>query len=784
MLHEHLIPVTSPIACPENIVVFGNKRITVLTPCLFRLEENDNRDFCDDATQVVWFRNHSPIDFQVDFQQNQVIIHTSEVTFLCHEDIRKSCIIFPDGKTVPLTNNDNLLGTYRTLDCCDGDFYIPYDGKRSQGKRIQLENGIVSRSGVAVYDDSNSLILKQDGTLEPRKNNSTDIYIFAYGTNYRKALQGLYQICGSTPHIPRYALGNWWSRYHAYTEKEYLDKMDTFADSDIPFTVATVDMDWHWSESMPEGVDGWTGYSWNTNLFPDYQRFLSQLHNRNMHVTLNLHPADGVRPFEDMYEEMAEQMGYNPEEHIDIPFDITNETFINAYFDVLHKPYEKKGVDFWWIDWQQGQRSSMIGLDPLWALNHYHYLDISKEKEALILSRYAGIGSHRYPIGFSGDTYVTWDTLNYLPYFTSTATNCGYTWWSHDIGGHMGGEKDNELYVRFIQFGVFSPINRLHSTKSPTFLKEPFSYQNGSGLIAKEFLKLRHAMIPFLYSASCKTAEQGVALIEPMYYEYPTEQSAYECPGQYLFGGQFIAAPVTKKSTLYGMVTNNVWIPEGRWTDFFTGDVYHGGKWKSITRYLDSFPLLAKEGAFFLLDGNPSGNKVSLPKVLKVVVFQGSGSYQLYEDNNAKRAITEFRSNQISNQVQKVNITISDEYEILPSRDLLIEFRNVLKGQVTISVNGNTLPCQVRYSEYTTVLIPNICVNKSYEITISETADEQTKRNVAIQRILTEFEWTNSEKDTLYEKLSVANTLEQYKKTVEESVLPDIFKLRLLEIEF
>lgn len=784
MLHKHLIPTTFPIASPENIVLFGNKRITVLTPCLFRLEENDEQSFCDEATQVVWFRNQSPIDFQIDLQQDQITIHTSEVIFLCHEDITKSQIIFHDGKTIPLTNRNNLLGTYRTLDCCDGDFYIPYGNERSQGKKIHLENGILSSSGVAIYDDSRSLILKQDGTLEPRKIVSTDIYIFAYGTNYREALQGLYQICGSTPPIPRYALGNWWSRYHAYTEKEYLDKMDTFANAGIPFTVATVDMDWHWSESMPDGVSGWTGYSWNTDLFPDYQQFLSQLHNRNMHVTLNLHPADGVRPFEDMYKEMAEQMGYDPEDNVTIPFDITNETFINSYFDVLHKPYEKDGVDFWWIDWQQGQLSLMDGLDPLWSLNHYHYLDIAKEKEALILSRYAGIGSHRYPIGFSGDTYVTWDTLSYLPYFTSTASNCGYTWWSHDIGGHMSGEKDNELYVRFIQFGVFSPINRLHSTKSPVFSKEPFSYQNGSGLIAKEFLKLRHAMIPFLYTASCKTAEQGIALIEPMYYEYPMEKDAYECPNQYLFGGQLIAAPITRKSTSYGMVTNNVWLPEGIWTDFFTGDVYHGGKWKSITRYLDSFPLLAKEGAFFPLDGKPCGNKVSLPTVLKVAVFQGNGNYQLYEDENTNRAVTEFYSKQISSQTQIITVMEKDDHGILPIRDLLLEFRNVLEGQVIVSVEGTIIPCKVCYTDYTIVLIPNIRTNITYEITVTEAADEQRKLHVAIQRVLTEFEWLNSEKEILFEKLISANTLEQYKKIIEKSTLPDIFKSRLLEIEF
>ena len=103
-------------------------------------------------------------------------------------------------------------------------------------------------------------------------------------------------------------------------------------------------------------------------------------------------------------------------------------------------------MDFWWLDWQQGTVTDIPGLDPLWALNHYHTLDSGrKDKRPLILSRYAGLGSHRYPIGFSGDSHMTWKSLDFQPYFTNNAANAGYTWWSHDIGGHMRGIQDDEL---------------------------------------------------------------------------------------------------------------------------------------------------------------------------------------------------------------------------------------------------------------------------------------------------------------------------------------------------
>ena len=170
---------------------------------------------------------------------------------------------------------------------------------------------------------------------------------------------------------------------------------------------------------------------------------------------------------------------------------MSSKRFLEAYFRILHHPLEQDGVDFWWIDWQQGTASAKDGLDPLWALNHYHYLaHAARHRHPLIMSRYAGIGSHRYPIGFSGDTTISWATLRLMPYFTATAANCGYSWWSHDIGGHHLGEKDDELYLRFLQFGVFNPINRMHCTDSPMLTKEPWAYENGIGQLAADALRL------------------------------------------------------------------------------------------------------------------------------------------------------------------------------------------------------------------------------------------------------------------------------------------------------
>ena len=780
MLHKHLIAVTAPEANPDNIICYGNRRISVLTPCLFRVEEDEEANFLDEATQAVWFRNMPAVPYEFEKTEEEAIVRTEKATLVLCRDMDKSYVLL-GGKKAMIDNAQNLLGTCRTLDCCDGDFFIPLFGERKDGHTIELEKGVVSRNGVAVYDDSATLILAKEGTLAPRKREK-DLYVFACGREYREAVKTLYRICGGVPRIPRFALGNWWSRYHSYSDREYLGAMDSFAQRGIPFTVATIDMDWHWSENLAGGEDGWTGYSWNTELFPDYRGFLQKLHDRGLHVTMNLHPALGVRNFEDMYEEMAERMGIDPASGEAVPFNIGDADFVNAYFDILHRPYEREGVDFWWIDWQQGTSSDMAGLDPLWGLNHYHTLDISREKTSLILSRYSGVGAHRYPVGFSGDTHVTWDTLRYLPYFTSTAANIGYTWWSHDIGGHMGGEKDNELYVRFVQFGIFSPINRLHSTKNDIFTKDPAAYGNGAGLIAREYLRLRHAMIPFLYSASCETAEQGLALVEPTYYDYPEEESAYQCPGEYMFGRQLLAAPVTEKSSAGGMAETEVWLPPGTWTDFFTGDEYEGGKWQKMARGLDSFPLLAKEGGFFVLDGRREGNSVSLPRRLSVMVFSGEGNYSLYEDEGRRRAVTVFSSDRPEQNVQRLRFSVEDSGGILPERCLVIEFRNIMRGAVTIRKNGDVAEGEIQEGDFLTVTLKNIQPNSEYELVVVGEFDIREKYEDRLRRIITLLEWDNAEKEKIYAALRRADSEREYVQILQRSSLPEIYRLRLSEL--
>lgn len=797
MLNRHLIPETRPVALAENMVFFKNYRITVLQESLFRIEQNDNLTFCDEATQSIWFRDFPQTMYRIETIEDKLCILTEKATVVVDDDLKKSYCKLASEEKISLFNKGNLQGTCETLDGCSGNMRISYD---ENGKEhiipLVLEEGVISREGVALLDDSDSLILQRNGMIKVREEQERDIYVFAFGHDYRNAVKALYALAGQVPLLPRYALGNWWSRYKAYTQKEYLHLMDSFEKSRIPFTVATIDMDWHWSDTLDEkfaitqsgkndlwhgGTHGWTGYSWNRELFPDYREFLDKLQQKNLAVTLNLHPAMGVRYFEDCYKEMANAVGIDPQTEQCVAFDMTDEKFINAYFEILHRPYEKDGVSFWWIDWQQGNESKIRGLKPLWALNHYHFLDNALYHTPLILSRYCGIGSHRYPIGFSGDTYVTWETLQYMPYFTATAANIGYGWWSHDIGGHMLGSKDDELYIRFIQFGVFSPINRLHSSCCETFSKEPGYFRNGVGKIAEEYLRFRHRLIPFLYTASYVNREEGRVLIEPMYYEYPEDKEAYQCQGQYLFGKQLLVAPIVSKSIEYGISKTRVWLPKGRWTDIFTGFSYEGGKTVEMYRYLEEIPVLASQGTILVLDGGTYTNRVDNPETLEVWLFNGNGEYTLYEEYGDAPVKTVFVLQEDGHE-QRLKFSAYERkrtYNI--KRNFIFTFKNITFGEVEVLKNGKKIVCEVDDSGQLSVIIQGFSYDDEYEIVIHYYRKEEERYRNILAREIACVQWTNEEKEKLYD--NIAKNPTQSSEYIENSGLPEIYKKRLLEIE-
>ncbi|MEQ8819319.1 MAG: glycoside hydrolase family 31 protein [Sumerlaeia bacterium] len=618
---------------PASVVVQDNARFTILTPQLVRLEWADDGQFEDRPSLRFPYRNLPVPAYSVMEDDGALVIETEALelryegqgTFTSENlSIRLKSLETPFTWRPGMVDEGNLGGTVRTLDSVSGP--------------TELQPGLVSRDGWVWVDDSEALLFGRDGWPEPRQPGARqDGYFFGYGHNYQEAVRDFTRVSGAPPLPPRWSFGAWWSRYWAYSEQELKDLVAEFREHDVPLDVLVIDMDWH--------LDGWTGYTWNPEYFPDPEDFLAWVHDQGLHVTLNLHPHDGVGAHEAAFEDMARSLGQDPAETERIPFQIADRAYMEAYFKHLHHPLERQGVDFWWMDWQQGETSDLPGLDPLFWLNHLHWMDMVTNPERrdlrpMTFSRWAGLGGQRYQIGFSGDTYSNWDSLGFQPEFTAAAANVAYPYWSHDIGGHFLGPVPGEVYARWIQFAALNPFLRTHATKNPNAERRIWAFEPEVFHAARKAFHLRYALLPYIYTAAWRAHDAIEPMVKPLYYQWPEMAEAYEYKDEYLFGDQMLVAPVAEPvGGASRCAARTLWLPPGRWQLWHTGQTFEGPAVATVMVALDEVPLFLRGGAIVPMMPKRSRTGDPAPEDLDIRVAPGlAGEFTLYEDDGVSTA--------------------------------------------------------------------------------------------------------------------------------------------------
>ena len=650
-----------PVADPRAVVIAGHARFSVLTPQLVRMEWAADGKFEDHATLVFLNRKLPVPEFTHETARDggRTVIKTSVLT-LEYAPGNLDGKFSADNLSITFSLNGkemvwkpgmedigNLLGTTRTL-----------DGVR--GSDVKLEPGLISRDGWTVVDDSTRALFDSANfafsegeqsawpwVMSRRPGDRQDWYFFGYGHDYKRALYEFTLVAGKIPLPPRFALGAWWSRYWSYTDQEFNELISGFQQHDVPLDVLVIDMDWHptFSELAGEGkVDasgqelGWTGYSWNRLLFPNPDQFLAHVHQQGLKATVNLHPASGVQPWEDRYPQMARSMGIDPTTKQYVPFDITDKKFATNYMDSMLHPLERQGIDFFWLDWQQEQTTKIPHLNPTWWLNYVFFTDQEREgKRALLFHRWGGLGNHRYEIGFSGDTISVWDSLAFQPYFTATAANVGYAYWSHDIGGHMPGAIEPELYLRWVQWGIFSPILRTHTAKNPDAERRIWAYAEPYADLMRQSFARRYAMQPYIYTEARRTYDTGLAFLHSLYYDWPETPEAYDAKNEYMFGGSILADPVTQPVTKNSQLAKiPVLLPAGNWIEWDSGASFHGPVSLERSFSISQIPLYVKAGSIIPMQPAMSytGERSVNPLILTVFPLQDGqvSKYRLYED--------------------------------------------------------------------------------------------------------------------------------------------------------
>ncbi len=733
ILGEHFKIDFSKLKAKDEMVFQGqNYRITVLTERLIRLEYSQTGIFYDNPTQLVMFRNFEVPKFEVKQDDKYIEIKTEYFTLEYAKE--KS---FDGGKLMPHSNlrvttpgEDNKMWFYNHAEAKNyKGSYVSLDGIESNSKE---KNGLYSLDGFASIDDSNSCIFNEDGVLLAKDTKNIDIYLFVYNNDFNKALNDYYKLTGFPPMIPRYALGNWWCRDLDYKTEDILEVVNDFEKRELPLSVFLLDKGWH--KSLDEkGNPINTGFSFNKDLIPNPEELIKQLHEKNVRIGLNIDPTEGIHPTEDHYEEIAKH--FNVENNKIIAFDPTNPNLLNAYFKMLINPLEEIGIDFFWNDYQNKDENLL----PLWLLDHYHFEDFSrnKTKRGIILGRNPLIGSHRYPISYSGKTLVSWDTLRKIPIYNQNAANAGVSWWSYDIAGNFGGIEDPELYIRSVQLGTFSPILRFHAPRGKYYKKEPWRWDIKTLETVDEYLKLRHKLIPYTYTEAYKYHKNGVPLIRPLYYQYPWVYDDSNYRNQYYFGDEMMIAPIlNKKETLMNRTVHKFFMPDGTWYDFKTGKKFPGGKNYLSFFKEEDYPVFVKSGSIIPLSTKSNANNIGNPEAMEIHVFPGkNNTYVLYEDDGITSLcdegyylLTSIDYNYLPSNYTVIIRSIEGKNAIVPEyRDYTIKFRNTKKAENVIAYYNDTMietKCYVDDADFVVELkqVPTVgqvtvnCKGKDIEI--------------------------------------------------------------------
>lgn len=749
----------------ENMIQSGQYRLTLLTRHCFRLEVAPDRVFTDEPSLNCISRYTDRVSFSKTLTKDNLIIE-NDVFILSFNpllDPKNNLKVMVKGYSRPYLygqkTSHNLLGTARTLDQVNGE--------------LKLNDGYFSEDGYVVLDESQTPLFQPDGSIKARTNHNTDLIFIASRDDFKEVHAEMQKFMGAVPKFPRYVLGNWWSKYWNYTDTELLDTVDHFKALNIPLSVCIVDMDWHLTQ-IPnhEYHYGWTGYTADPTYFPNFEAFIKQLHSRKIRTSLNLHPALGIRPHEAQYEAFCDWMGIDPKSKVTIPFQIEDPHFAEGYFKLLHHPYEEKGVDFWWIDWQQGNKTTLQGVDPLFVLNHTHALDLARDhkKRPFTFSRWTQAGGHRYPIGFSGDTVSTWESLAFQPYFTATAANVNFSWWSHDIGGHYKGHEEPELLTRWVQFGCFSPILRLHSTKNEMAIREPWMlvqpYQN----VIAQAMRLRARLIPYLYTGLHHNAVKGIPFLTPLYYEFPKDPQAYKAKNSYFLGRNLLVSPViTPMIKSLNRALTKVYLPVGDWVDFTSGVIIKGGRWIDVYSDIESIPVFVRSGSILPLskwedNEDPSANPTTL--IVKVYPSE-EGDYTLIEDDNETTAYLKKEIFCTEFSFKDKTLSIKTDKKVKPYLPYLRNYEIELVG---VKAKGDFKTTTSESSTFITLQGMDITANVTLKFDSVESIDQNALFRHQLKLALANASsWVNVKADILnaFDQGTLEGVYKKYKKEKE-----------------
>jgi hypothetical protein len=611
---------------------------------------------------------------------------------------------------------------------------------------VPLHPGLLTTDGWYLLDDTASSILNTDGTVTARPTHAgqpyQDGYFFGYGHAYKQALADLNSLAGPNALLPLAAYGVWYSRYFDYSAADYQQRLiPDFRAHQTPLDYLVIDTDF-------KAPSTWNGWNWRPDRFPDPQGFLNWTKQQGLSVALNIHSSiQGDDPRFAATNATAGGLVSNGGNNY--VFDWSKPSHLKAYFD-LHLPFEQQGVREWWLDWCcDNSFVSNPGVTPdSWINAQYARISDARGLRGYAFSRmgasfqqYGGVyptgpwADRRSTLHFTGDTPDTWDMLAFEAQFTAAeGAAIGLSNVSHDIGSFHGGHLPDDLYARWVQFGTFQPVDRLHSDHGDRL---PWSYPGVAESSAERFLRLREALVPYTYTLAKQASDTGVPIVRAMYLNYPDSLEAYQYPRQYLYGDDLLVAPITSPNNASGAGSTTVWFPPGVWSDYFTGARYTGPSTAVVSRDLSQMPVFIRDGGMLVerTDNVDNVNQRPLDQLTVDLATGRDGAFTLYEDagEGLDYKAGRFATTTLTWSDGPRNLTIGAVAGGYPgkvtSRTYTLRIYNS-SAATTVNVDGLQVPkSALRYDPYTgvlTVTTPSLTTANSHTVTFAGNGNQIT----------------------------------------------------------
>ncbi len=469
-----------------------------------------------------------------------------------------------------------------------------------------------------------------------------EYYVVAGGTpqNVLKNYQGL---TGYAPMFDKKSYGFWHCRERFHNQQELLENAREYRAREIP--VDNIVQDWFYWPNKTKGPE------WDRAKYPDPKAMCEELDSLNLNLMVSVWPMMNNKGIVEKYgleKSLYDTKGFY--------LDFYDEEVQRKFHTILRDSMYSFGVKSVWLD---GSEPEIISSDAVSVLGEFRSVEnpyslvVSKgvyegrreefpDERIFNLTRSAYAGQQRYGVAsWSGDVAGTWEQFAEQIAAGLNFTMAGVPYWTHDIGGFFRDSKSmnpiydsqytNQNYIellsRWFQFGAFSPIFRLHGYVSQT---EVWRYGAEFEALARKYIGLRYALMPYIYSEAWRVTNEGSVIMSHLSYSYPEDKKVWEIDDQYLFGESMMICPVTTQ----GARKREVYLPEGIWFDYWSGERYEGKKCITAAAPLDQLPIYIKAGSIIPFGGAVQYATEPTDEPLRIKVYGGAdGEFTLYLDD-------------------------------------------------------------------------------------------------------------------------------------------------------